>query len=257
MKGKLAKLFFWRKTQSEKIAEQIAVWAEYAPKIRQLVREATKDTDTESEGQLIGKMYDFYQNWDSLENTFEPSLTNSDGGSSPDEERKSATPVSVLSELECVPTPFTLVDLDEKISLFNSKSKVTSQRYAKSQIEGFTKRLKNRKKYTEHKDFFERFKNTTDESIDALLKKYKLEINTSDIFVPSFPKEAIQVMEEYTEQTKKVSGEEPVFYVIAEEKDFTKKREKLDPILLVQSPFGFYWQILGAWDKEMLLLSEL
>ena len=25
----------------------------------------------------------------------------------------------------------------------------------------------------------------------------------------------------------------------------------------VISSFGFYWQILGAWDKEMLLLSEL
>ena len=69
--------------------------------------------------------------------------------------------------------------------------------------------------------------------------------------------EAVNVMKKYTEVTKKMSGESPVFYVIAEAKDFIKKQEKLDPILLVQSPFGFYWQILGAWDKEMLLLSEL
>jgi uncharacterized lipoprotein len=47
------------------------------------------------------------------------------------------------------------------------------------------------------------------------------------------------------------------FYVIAEEKSFKSAAEKRDPILLVQSPFGFYWQILGAWDKEMILLSEL
>ena len=38
---------------------------------------------------------------------------------------------------------------------------------------------------------------------------------------------------------------------------FRKAYEKRDPILLAQSPFGFYWQILGAWDKEMLLLGEL
>ena len=49
----------------------------------------------------------------------------------------------------------------------------------------------------------------------------------------------------------------PVFYVIAEPDKFRKAYEKRDPILLVQSPFGFYWQILGAWDKEMILLSEL
>ena len=30
-----------------------------------------------------------------------------------------------------------------------------------------------------------------------------------------------------------------------------------NPILLVQSPFGIYWQILGAWDKELVLLEEL
>jgi hypothetical protein len=45
--------------------------------------------------------------------------------------------------------------------------------------------------------------------------------------------------------------------VIAEPDKFRKAYEKRDPILLVQSPFGFYWQILGAWDKEMMLLSEL
>ena len=49
----------------------------------------------------------------------------------------------------------------------------------------------------------------------------------------------------------------PIFYVIATEDKFRKAYEKRDPILLVQSPFGFYWQILGAWDKEMILLSEL
>ena len=39
--------------------------------------------------------------------------------------------------------------------------------------------------------------------------------------------------------------------------EIQEKYKQRDPILLVQSPFGFYWQILGAWDKEMLILSEL
>jgi len=33
--------------------------------------------------------------------------------------------------------------------------------------------------------------------------------------------------------------------------------EKRDPILLAQSPFGFYYNILGAWEKEMVYLPEL
>jgi hypothetical protein len=131
------------------------------------------------------------------------------------------------------------------------------QRYAKAQIDGLCKRLENRKKYRDNVSFFSSYPNTTDEKIDDLLKKYKLVMRTSDLFIPTFPKEAIDIMKEYTKITKDISCEEPVYYVIAEEKDFKKKNEKLDPILLVQSPFGFYWQILGAWDKEMLLLSEL
>ncbi len=82
-------------------------------------------------------------------------------------------------------------------------------------------------------------------------------MKTSDIFVPEFPDDAIKIMKSYTDKMALICNKKPVFYVIAEEKDFQKKYEKRDPILLVQSPFGFYWQILGAWDKEMLLLSEL
>ncbi len=95
------------------------------------------------------------------------------------------------------------------------------------------------------------------EKISTLLRKYKLCLKATDLFIPTFPADAIATMKAYKETTLKVCGEEPVFYVIAEESDFKKKEKKLDPILLVQSPFGFFWQILGAWDKEMLLLCEL
>ncbi len=117
--------------------------------------------------------------------------------------------------------------------------------------------MQNRKKYLKHKVYFDQFQNTTDEKIDVLLKKYELVMKTSDIFVPEFPDIAIQRMKEYTEKLDEICKKKPVFYVIAEEKDFKKKYERRDPILLVQSPFGFYWQILGAWDKEMLILGEL
>jgi hypothetical protein len=166
-------------------------------------------------------------------------------------------PIDVLKELETVPNPFSLTLIDEKIEILKDKAKLIVQHYAKREVEALIQRLENRKKYTEHKEFFDRYQNTTDEKMDVLLEKYDLVMKTSDIFVPEFPDDAIKSMKDYTEAMELVCGKKPVFYVIAEAKDFKKAYEKRDPILLVQSPFGFYWQILGAWDKEMLLLSEL
>lgn len=169
----------------------------------------------------------------------------------------SVKPKDVLDELETVPTPFSLNGLPEKIHILKEKEKLIKQYYSKREVSGLIERLENRKKYLKHKMFFDNFANTTDEKIDALLKKYALVMKESDIFIPEFPDEAIKVMKEYTKKVKQICKKNPVFYVIAEEKLFKKAYEKRDPILLVQSPFGFYWQILGAWDEEMVLLQQL
>lgn len=166
-------------------------------------------------------------------------------------------PIDVLNELETIPTPFTLTLLDEKIEMLKEKSKLIVQYYAKREVEGLLERLENRKKYAEHKSFFDGFQNTTDEKIEILLDKYELVMRTSDIFVPEFPDDAIASMKNYTDKMVELCGKKPLFYVIATEDKFQEKYKQRDPILLAQSPFGFYWQILGAWDKEMLLLSEL
>lgn len=119
-------------------------------------------------------------------------------------------------------------------------------------------RMENRKKYAQFSTFFEQYPYTTNKKILELLKKYThLKIDTSDTFVPDFPQEAIDNMKKYKEEVQKLSGKFPMFYVIAEKKDFQKTENRRDPILLAQSPFGHFWQILGAWDKEMLLLDEL
>lgn len=166
-------------------------------------------------------------------------------------------PKDVLEELETVPTPFNLVNLDDKVFVLKQKSDMIVQNYAKREIDALIERMENRKKYDENKTFFDRFANTTDEKIANLLKKYDLVMKTSDIFIPEFPTEAIDVMREYIKKVEKLFGKKPVFYVIAENSKFQEVWDKRDPILLVQSPFGFYWQILGAWDEEMLILSEL
>lgn len=171
--------------------------------------------------------------------------------------RISIKPIDVLKELETVPTPFTLTLLDDKIAMLKEKEKLIVQHYSKREVTALIERLENRKKYAEHKSFFDQFQNTTEEKIQVILDKYELVMRTSDIFVPEFPDEAIKVMTFYTEKMDAVCGKKPIFYVIATSENFKQNWERRDPILLVQSPFGFYWQILGAWDKEMLLLSEL
>ena len=167
------------------------------------------------------------------------------------------TPKEALAELERVPTNFSLANLDDKIAVLKEKEKLIKQTYANREIQALIERLENRKKYNEHKEFFDSFDNTTQEKIDALIAKTGLVMKESDIFIPEFPDDAVKVMKDYTEKIQVLCGKKPVFYVIAEAKDFKSAYEKRDPILLVQSPFGFYYQILGAWDQEMLLLSEL
>lgn len=261
--------------EMKKPEEMLQLYLKYIPQLRAIMSGENPNINA-SDGQIIGRMYDFYAdyngttggdfmsdtmpiaqaNWGN-DNLAANGLTVDEELINPKDPRKVAKPVDVVHELETVPTPFTLEGLDEKIALFKSKSKISVQRYAKAQIDGFLKRLENRKKYLDNIEFFGLFQNTTDDKIEVLLKNYKLDMQESELFIPTFPKEAIDIMEKYTDMCEKLFKEKPVFYVIAEEKDFKKKREKLDPILLVQSPFGFYWNLLGAWDAEMLLLGEL
>lgn len=166
-------------------------------------------------------------------------------------------PIDVVNELETIPTPWTLSNLQDKIEILEYKRDLITQKYSKREVEAMIERLENRKKWDKFRKFFDGYQNTTDEKIDVLLDKYDLVMKTSDLFVPEFPDIAIQTMKSYTDHMMKLCKKKPVFYVIAEPDKFRKAYEKRDPILLVQSPFGFYWQILGAWDKEMMLLSEL
>jgi hypothetical protein len=167
------------------------------------------------------------------------------------------TPKSVLSELETVPNPISLSGIADKIQILKAKRDMIRQHYSRREVEGLIERLQNRFKYAEHRKFFDTFPNTTDEKIEALITKHNLVHKTADLFIPEFPVQAVELMQAYEKECLAVSGKKPVFYVIATDDSFRKAYERRDPILLVQSPFGFYWQILGAWDEEMILLSEL
>ena len=168
------------------------------------------------------------------------------------------SPRDVLNELETIPSPISMQGLDDKIAMLEKKRTLITQQYSKRDVDGLIERLKNRKKYPgPAKEFFDSFPNTTDEKIEVLTGKYDLVLRDANLFIPEFPDVAVKIMKEYEAHCVEVSGKKPVFYVIATEDSFKKAYQKRDPILLAQSPFGFYWQILGAWDREMMLLSEL
>jgi len=175
--------------------------------------------------------------------------------------RKTVKPIDVVGELKIAPRKFDLIGLEDKITLLKDAQTYISNRgggtYTKEDVDGMLVLLENRKKYNEHRVYFDSLDTTEQQQIDALLAKYKLVHKSADIFIPEFPAEAIQAMKTFTEVTEKICNKKPKFTVIAGEDLFQKVYQRRDPILLASSPFGLYYYILGAWDKEMLILSEL
>lgn len=167
-------------------------------------------------------------------------------------------PIDVVAELERLPDAISMTNLEEKIVTFKMREKfIRNNQYSKKECIDMLTRLENRRKYEKFKEFFEQFDYTTTEKVSKLTTKYELVLKSTDLFIPTFPAEAIEIMHKYEEKTIELCNKKPVFYVIAENEKFKKEYDRNDPILLVQSPFGVYWQILGAWDKEILLLEEL
>lgn len=148
-----------------------------------------------------------------------------------------------------------LVTFKEKVSLYKDKS---SDYRGYNEISSILVRLENRKKYPKHRKFFEEFPYTTTEKIDRLVKGHNhLRFGSVDSFMADMPKEAVDVMKRYTDTTVALCDKKPIFYIVANKKDFEKRQGRRDPILVVQSPFAHVWQILGAWDEEMMLLDDL
>lgn len=152
--------------------------------------------------------------------------------------------------------------VDEQIGTFKDKLAMYKNKdydyRGSNEISSILIRLENRKKYAKYKKFYDEFPYTTTEKVNRLVKQHgHLRLGEVSQFLADMPKEAVDVMKDYTAQTKELSEKKPIFYIIANKKDFEKTEKRRDPILLAQSPFAHVWQILGAWDEEMLLIEEL
>lgn len=167
-----------------------------------------------------------------------------------------------------------IAELNDKLTLVGGNKKAKRDKveqtmfqvaggvyYAQREIESIIERLRNRSKLVDSaiiKAVVDKYPHTTTELIVKVLGMDKeLQCRKGTDFVPDFPRDAINAMKEYQEMCLDVCKKKTHFYVIANTKDFEVKNRRRDPILLAQSPFGFFWQILGAWDKEMIYLGDL
>ncbi len=149
-----------------------------------------------------------------------------------------------------------LQDFKDKLDLM----KVTEYDMSRglNEISSIIVRMENRKKYSEFRNFFDEFAYTTSSRIADLVEKHNhLKLGKVEQFIADMPKEAVKAMKDYNAKTKELCDKKAIFYIIANKDDFKKTDQRRDPILLAQSPFGHFWQILGAWDEEMLFLEEL
>lgn len=147
-------------------------------------------------------------------------------------------------------------DFKDKLNLISAEE--YDMRNGVNEISSIKVRMENRKKYPEHKEFFEQFAYTTSSKIEDVVKKHDyLQLGQVAQFLADMPSDAVQTMKEYSKTTQSLCGKDAVYYIIADKKDFQKSNSRRDPILLAQSPFGHFWQILGAWDKEMIFLEQL
>jgi hypothetical protein len=151
-------------------------------------------------------------------------------------------------------------NLDEKIKVVKRRITGLKKVLNKDNRIGFSdettalRYLKARKKCAKYISLF-KWAITTDTKLRDLCSKYKLRLVSLNGYSRNIPMEAIDEIEQFLEAYNKVEKNvEPEFHLII---DDGGKEDKKDPILLAASPFGKWYYVLGAWDKEVEIVDEI
>jgi len=176
----------------------------------------------------------------------------------PKDIRKKKKPIEIWEELIAEKPNIDCSDIDKKIKVVEKRIEVVES-YMKDtpndeyEVLGYLKARKKYAKYAEHLQY----PITTQEIIDELCKKYKVEVRKFEEYYTLVPEEGIDELVEFKRICQKIRTEKPVVRLIVpitEKKEMSKR--KRDPILLVSSPFGRWDYILGAWDKEVAIVDD-
>jgi hypothetical protein len=213
--------------------------------------------------------YYYRSGWDlySRENTLESnpfvmeistaSLDNSSSSKSEKkDERIEKKPVEVFKEIIAETPVMNVNNLDEQIKLVTRRKKMLEELGTNSddEIQALAF-LQARKKGLKVKTNFH-WASTNLTMIAELVKKYKVAMTDFAAYSKNIPMEAIDELEKYLKEYSKVSNDKPVLKLIIDSTPQSKEIKK-DPILLASSPFGRYFYILGAWDKEVAIVDDL
>lgn len=169
--------------------------------------------------------------------------------------REAKKPVEVVSDILMEQPVMDLEDLDTKIKVVRRRIKVLAEQSIQT---GDDQRaldfLLARKQYKKYGHLFG-WKVTNQDKINELLSKYKLMQVSLSGYARNIPNEALDEIEKFASAFEKVVDEgQPHMELIC---DFGGPEQKKDPILLAKSPFGNWWYVLGAWDKEVEYVDDL
>jgi hypothetical protein len=179
-------------------------------------------------------------------------------------ERIEKKPVEVYQELfEEIPK-IDLIGINEKIKLVEKRIEYMKFLGGQTGDERIALRyLYARKHFDKYGKLFT-WPVTTKAKIDELCNKYKLSDESFHSYSKTIPMEAIYELEKFVNAwnkvTKKGKGDEkPSLHLIIEDTPESKNsgERKKDPILYAESPFGKWFYVLGAWDKEVQYVDEI
>ncbi|MCK4307288.1 hypothetical protein KAW50_03560 [candidate division WOR-3 bacterium] len=164
-------------------------------------------------------------------------------------------PVEIFKEILSKEPKVDLRNLDSQIEIVKKRKKFLEEELElpADDEEEALKFLLARKKYLKHQGKF-RWSTTTFPKIEALCKKYKVKLVNFDSYYKTVPMEAFDELEKFISAYDKVRNDKPVIKLII---DSGGKETRKDPILLVGSPFGKWFFVLGAWDKEVEIVDDL
>ncbi|MFW9872103.1 MAG: hypothetical protein ACFFG0_03300 [Candidatus Thorarchaeota archaeon] len=165
-------------------------------------------------------------------------------------------PVEIFEEIISEKPIINLNNLDEQIKLVKERMQVLQQHTRGINLNDekmAINYLQARKKFEKYKHLF-KWEITNREMIDKLCKKYKVMMVSFQNYYKNIPKEGVDEIKKFGEAFENVSNNDPVFKLIV---DDGGKETKKDPILLAASPFGNWFYILGAWDKEVEIVDKL
>ena len=178
--------------------------------------------------------------------------------------RIAAKPVEVVGEIMMEQPTFVLADLKKQIKVVSNRIKVLREQGVNEhnlQNEHIAlEYLKARERYPQVYKLF-KWPTTNQTKVLALQNKYKLHTTPLNEWSKLIPQEAISEIEKFAKACFEVSKKyKPEFRVIVDQlswDELQKEKKRRDPILLALSPFGNWYYILGAWDKEVEYVDDL